>query len=56
MKKGYSGADTLREREVKALTAQTLEPENIVSVFSLPAAGVIPICGTCLESPCQAST
>lgn len=49
MKKRYSGADTPREREVTALTAQTLEPENIVSMFSLLAAGAIPICDKCLE-------
>lgn len=38
MKKGYSGADTLREREVRALTAQTLELEITSSAMDLLAA------------------
>lgn len=55
MKKGYSGADTLGEREVRALTAQTLELESNASALGLLAAWAIPVCGTCLGSRTQAS-
>lgn len=44
MKRGYSGADTLGEREVRAPTAQTLELESAVSA----SGWAIPVCGTCL--------
>lgn len=55
MKRGYSGADTLGEREVRALTAQTLELESSVSASGLLAAWAIPVCGTCFGSRTQAS-
>lgn len=55
MKRGYSGADTLGEREVRAPTAQTPELESAVCASGLLAAWAIPVCGTCLGSRAQAS-